>query len=723
MSRIRSKQRRSFQPKLELLEDRCLLASYIVAPTGSDGNPGTLASPFATIQHALEVAQQPGDIVSVRSGTYHEKIVFPASGTAAGGYITLQAYDNETPILDGTGVVGSDMVLLENISFVKFIGFEIVNLTGVEDGSGVRIIGSGSNLEIRDNTIHEIRGISAMGITVYGTGKLPITNLVIDGNHIYDAEPAPSEALTLNGNVSNFLITNNRVHDVNNIGIDLIGGERDIHRSKVVRNGVVRGNVVYNAHSNYEDGFAAGIYVDGAKNITIENNISHHNDIGMEIGAENRGIKASGITVRNNLIYLNDKAGLAFGGYGARTGRVTASRFYNNTLYKNDTLNAGFGQLWIQYASKNVVTNNIFYADVNNVLLASDAGNKRNTLDNNLWFSEAGAAAAIFFWNGEQFTGFDSYRSEIGQDAASLFGDPDFLAALTGDFHLLVGSPAMDAGTSEPGRFSQADFEGRSRLQDAAPDIGAYEYGTAELGGLSAEQKRRAEQLTSVFENDTIELQYAYIEALGDGRGYTAGRAGFTTATADLLDVVERYTALAPDNRLARYLPRLRKLALTQSDSIAGLKGIMPAWQLSAIDPLFRDVQDQVVSDTYYQPAVARWHAEGLTSALGLAVLYDTIIQHGEGDDPDGLPALILETNNERGGNPGSGVDETLWLTTFLQIRRAHLAFAFDPATLDEWAASTPRCDVWQALVDTGNLNLDGPIVVESDVYSDVTIP
>jgi len=51
---------------------------------------------------------------------------------------------------------------------------------------------------------------------------------VIDGNEVYDCDPAPSEALTLNGNVDGFQVTNNVVHDVNTIGIDAIGGERDI---------------------------------------------------------------------------------------------------------------------------------------------------------------------------------------------------------------------------------------------------------------------------------------------------------------------------------------------------------------------------------------------------------------------------------------------------------------------------------------------------------------
>src|SRR5690349_2974768 len=71
---------------------------------------------------------------------------------------------------------------------------------------------------------------------------------------------------------------------------------------------------------------------------------------------------------------------------------------------------------------------------------------------------------------------------------------------------------------------------------------------------LAPEPKRLAEALTSLFENGTTEIDYAYAEALGDGRGITAGRAGFTSATGDLLLVVQRYTAAVPGNGLAAYL-------------------------------------------------------------------------------------------------------------------------------------------------------------------------
>ncbi len=149
------------------------MSTYFVSPTGNNANPGTLLSPFKTIQHALNVAAHPGDTVEVRAGTYFEKLTFPHSGSAAGGYITLEAYPGEHPILNGTGVpssdvgFGNDMAQIINTSYVKLIGFEIAFDKGnsTVDASGVHVEGFGTNIQILDNVIHDITGVHGMGIS------------------------------------------------------------------------------------------------------------------------------------------------------------------------------------------------------------------------------------------------------------------------------------------------------------------------------------------------------------------------------------------------------------------------------------------------------------------------------------------------------------------------------------------------------------------------------
>ena len=239
-------------------------------------------------------------------------------------------------------------------------------------------------------------------------------------------------------------------------------------------------------------------------------------------------------------------------------------------------------------------------------------------------------------------------------------------------------------------------------------------------GGLTAVQKRRAEQLISLFENSTINFQYGYAERLGDGRGITFGRAGFTTGTGDGFEVVKEYTARRPHNPLAHDLPRLAQLAAQASGDVRGLQGFEQAVARAARDPIFRKVQDNVMNQLYYAPSVAYSDELGLKTPLARAVLYDTVVMHGDGDDPDGTAALLVRTQEAVGGTPASGVDEASWLSAFLQTRKADLLNAFDPTTRQAWAEAAGRVDVFEALAASGNYDLRGPIVVDTAGYQGV---
>jgi cysteine-rich repeat protein len=451
----------------------CLLLSAIASPALVINVPVD----YASVQDALDVAAA-GDTVRVCEvgGPYFEKIAFPASGNAVDGFITVEACPGERPVLDGTGVSGGDMVLIANRNYVRIRGFEIRNNLGVNDGSGVRVIGAGSHIEILDNEIHEIRGQDAMGITVYGTEATAISDLVIDGNEIHHCDPFRSEALVLNANVTDFEVTNNVVRDVNNIGIDFIGGETDINPdpSLVARNGVCRGNIVIRANEK-GGGYAGGIYVDGGRDIVIERNVVTGSDLGIEIGAENAGTVTSGIVVRDNFVYANDKVGIVFGGFSAGVGRVRDSFFLHNTTYGNDTLQEGFGELWIQYAEDNVIRNNIFHGTGQVPITYSENGNVGNIFDYNLWYSPAGAATE-FVWRNTGYAGFAAFQAGSSQDANGFFADPQFVAPAAGDLHLAQTSPAINAG--DPGFVPAAgelDIDGGPRVNGAAVEIGADE--------------------------------------------------------------------------------------------------------------------------------------------------------------------------------------------------------------------------------------------------------
>src|SRR5674476_1595095 len=108
-------------------------ATYYVAPNGSDSNPGTLTSPFFTLNKAWTVVAA-GDIIYMRGGTYHYgttmNLLAGKSGTS-GNTIKVWAYPGEFPVIDYAGVSlsGQKIALrLNSISYVHFKGFRIANM-------------------------------------------------------------------------------------------------------------------------------------------------------------------------------------------------------------------------------------------------------------------------------------------------------------------------------------------------------------------------------------------------------------------------------------------------------------------------------------------------------------------------------------------------------------------------------------------------------------------
>lgn len=398
---------------------------FYVSPKGDDLAPGTIAHPWKTMQKAFDSAM-PGSTVHVKAGIYYEKVALNVEGNHKEGSITFRNFEKDHVTISGEGVANhpnsytDDIIFIDSKSYVTLQGFEIRDVDALEC-SGIRYTGAGSHVEIRNNVIHNIRGGGqnggAMGITIYATDKdHALTDLVIDGNEIYDCDPAYSEALVLNGNIKNFTVSNNIVHDVNNIGIDMVGGEGWIG-ARQPRNGVCKGNKVFRARSQAEEGFAAGIYVDGGKDIVVEDNEVYECDLGIEIGAENQGIVASGVVIRRNRVHDNDKAGIVFGGYRKIAGRTVHCTFTENILTNNDTKNMGFGEFWVQYAVENQVNNNRINPGIQNIMISSYGVDLKNDFDNNVYCPySSGKNPPLFIWNSHVYEGLKAFQEGTGME-------------------------------------------------------------------------------------------------------------------------------------------------------------------------------------------------------------------------------------------------------------------------------------------------------------------
>ncbi|MFD6533228.1 chitosanase [Streptomyces sp. NPDC060184] len=218
-------------------------------------------------------------------------------------------------------------------------------------------------------------------------------------------------------------------------------------------------------------------------------------------------------------------------------------------------------------------------------------------------------------------------------------------------------------------------------------------------------KKRIAMELVSSAENSTLDWrgQYKYIEDIHDGRGYTGGIIGFCSGTGDMLDVVERYTKDRPGNALARFIPALRAVDGTPSHAGLGTP-FTEAWTAAAKDSAFRDAQDAVLDEGYFDPAVDRAEKDGL-SALGQFIYYDAYVMHGAGDTEGTVGfASIRRQALAVADTPAEGGDEETWLNAFLDARVA--AIAKEPSHTDTSRIETAQ----RRFVREGKLQLETPL-------------
>ncbi|WP_141504673.1 right-handed parallel beta-helix repeat-containing protein [Paenibacillus luteus] len=477
---------------------------YYVDSRGNDDNAGTKKYPWKTLQHAADVAK-PGSTVYVRGGIYKQKLKIIRSGSARSGSITFASFPEETAIIDGSGLTVSEqqgLVEIESASHITIKGFEIRNFIATQNEQmpiGIYVHGSGGYIKLLNNKVHDIKntaepigrellGRDAHGIAVYGSdAPASLHHVTIDGNELYNLVLGSSESLVLNGNVDTFSVTNNLIHDNDNIGIDLIGfeGIAPYPTYDQVRNGLVSGNRVYNITSNFNPSYgkslpnhsnaAGGIYIDGGKDSIIERNYSYNNDIGIEIASEHAGKATSDITVRSNIVYSNRYTGIAMGGYDSERGATVNCKIINNTLYQNNSLSDGSGQILLQYDTKNnIIANNIIFADSSNVFIYNEQEkNSGNKIDYNLYYAAGGISKATWIWKNKEYVGFSAYLAGTGNDSHSIFADPKFVDQAKNDFHLKAASPAIDAGSPYSWTINTLDIDGQARPQGESINIGA----------------------------------------------------------------------------------------------------------------------------------------------------------------------------------------------------------------------------------------------------------
>ncbi len=217
--------------------------------------------------------------------------------------------------------------------------------------------------------------------------------------------------------------------------------------------------------------------------------------------------------------------------------------------------------------------------------------------------------------------------------------------------------------------------------------------------------EKKVDSIVSIFENDTPDIQYCSIVDIKDGRGYTAGKAGFTSATGDLLELLLRYERINAE-LFKSVIPILKQRAREENGDVTGLESLPKLWAVACQNQDFLKTQDDLVDEWYKKPARSALKKYGLKSNLAYLIFYDTVIQHGDGNDPDSFNGIV----NKMGRIPQT---ERVFLNNFLRARLKVLKNPSNRETRDVWRESVDRVISLRKLLSEGHFNLDGAFTLE----------
>lgn len=277
---------------------------------------------------------------------------------------------------------------------------------------------------------------------------------------------------------------------------------------------IARNRIIANSALNPFAG-GGGILIDGGSygNVlaTVTGNVIEHNvaEHGGGVRVINAGMNASDNVVSGNRAVLNG-GGIEFnvigivppasvlandlvkfnvaGGNGGGVAAVgiPALAIVNGTLVRNEALGSaasGRGGAVYWAAASGSVHNCILWG--NSALLGAA-----------MYLGELGAGSVVFVGNdivqgGTSGIVLYNGQSTLVTGSGMLASEPLFADAANGDYHIVHGSPARDAGATVTASIPSRDFEGDPRVSGTSVDIGCDEFhphlyatGSAFPGGL-----------------------------------------------------------------------------------------------------------------------------------------------------------------------------------------------------------------------------------------------
>lgn len=396
-------------------------ATFYVASTGNDSNPGSSALPWATLQHAVNAARA-GDTVIVRPGVY-AGAKFSRSGLSTAP-ITFRGKAGTIINRPGPLNTNNDNLWVRNAHYITLSGFESKNAP-------------------------------RSGIAVQGEPNAPAMGIILRNNFCHD-----------NGRWGIFTGYAENVRIIGN-ETSFSGSEHGVYVSNSADKPLIRGNRVHHNRAsgiqiNADPALPGDGIITGA---LVEDNVIYENGVGGGAAINLASVRNS--TIRNNLLYNNQASGVAGWDDGAgNTWGTKNNKIFNNTIVM--AANGRFALVLVHGSSGNQVKNNILIHTGTRGSIETDPSSlvglrsNYNIVNNRFSFNE-------------QFITLTQWQQKTQDQQSLLFSSLTtlFVAPASNDYHLKAGSVAINTGVTLPGVLD--DLEGTPRPQGASYDIGAYE--------------------------------------------------------------------------------------------------------------------------------------------------------------------------------------------------------------------------------------------------------
>jgi len=226
---------------------------------------------------------------------------------------------------------------------------------------------------------------------------------------------------------------------------------------------------------------------------------------------------------------------------------------------------------------------------------------------------------------------------------------------------------------------------------------------------MTPTQARTAQAIINLFETSQVLGDYGKVTLIpGDTGLLTFGRSQTTLGSGNLGLLLQRYCANPGARfgaRLSAFVPRFMAID-SALNTDQRLHNILRA---TADDAVMREVQDVFFDQAYWQPSVRAASRLGISTPLGVAVVYDGHVQGSFGAMRDRTTATV--------GTPAAA-GERGWVIEYLRQRHQWLA-NHGRADL---RATVYRMEAFGRLAEQGFWGLELPLVVRSREISALTL-